>query len=65
PQLPCRISRSLSAQKLETGLMAKDAGSKTPKRPAARGDSEASVRAEIERTDRELVKLANQRAKLY
>ncbi|HEX7446830.1 MAG TPA: prephenate dehydratase [Pirellulales bacterium] len=45
--------------------MAKDAGSKSPKRPAARGDSEGSVKAELERTDRELVKLVNQRAKLH
>ncbi|HEX5443195.1 MAG TPA: prephenate dehydratase [Pirellulales bacterium] len=45
--------------------MAKDTSSKAPKRPAARNDSETSVKAEIERTDRELVKLANQRAKLY
>ena len=45
--------------------MAKESGSKTPKRPAARVESEAALKAELERTDRELVKLANQRAKLY
>ena len=45
--------------------MAKESGSKAAKRPAGRTESEASVKAELERTDRELVKLANQRAKLY
>jgi chorismate mutase / prephenate dehydratase len=45
--------------------MAKESGSRPPKRSAPRGESEAGLKSEIEKLDRELVKLANQRAKLY
>lgn len=59
--------------------MAKESGSRTAKKSprtdsaradsartdSARTDSEGASRAEIERTDRELVKLLNQRAKAY
>ena len=46
--------------------MAKETGSRPPpKKPSSRGGSEGGLKAEIERTDRELVKLLNQRAKAY
>jgi chorismate mutase / prephenate dehydratase len=45
--------------------MAKESGSRPTKKPSSRGDSDAALKAEIERTDRELVKLLNQRAKAY
>jgi chorismate mutase/prephenate dehydratase len=44
--------------------MAKETGSRTAKK-SSRGDSEAGAKAELDRTDRELVKLLNQRAKAY
>jgi chorismate mutase / prephenate dehydratase len=45
--------------------MAKESGSRPPPKKASRGESESGLKAEIERTDRELVKLLNQRAKTY
>lgn len=46
--------------------MAKESGSRPPpKKPSSRGDSEAGLKSEIDRADRELVKLLNQRAKAY
>ncbi|HVX13579.1 MAG TPA: prephenate dehydratase [Pirellulales bacterium] len=45
--------------------MAKESGSRPPKKGSSRGDSEAGAKAEIERTDRELIRLLNQRAKAY
>ena len=45
--------------------MANQSGSRPTKKTSSRGDSEAGAKAEIERTDRELVKLLNQRAKAY
>jgi chorismate mutase/prephenate dehydratase len=45
--------------------MARDSDARSAKKPPVRGESPASLRSQIDKLDRELVKLINQRSKLF